>query len=65
MNEVLDTLRNEFPGLTITGGDRSEGFWISVDAPTWGWSWERNRMSSTEAILEEARKAIYLRMSRG
>lgn len=65
MNDVLNTLRAEFPGVKFDGGDHSEGFWIRADAPKWGWSWERSRMTSIEAILNTVRDAINERQARG
>jgi hypothetical protein len=65
MDKILQTLRAEYPGINFDGGDRSEGFWIRVDSPEWGWEWERNRMTSTEAIIHTVREAIGLRTSNG
>lgn len=57
MENYLQRLKESFPSLQFNGGDRSDGYWITVSSESLSFVWQRIRMTSPESAYMAAMEA--------
>jgi len=58
MQQVVERLQADYPDAVVSGGDKSEGFWIRCSSKDGNWQFDRFRLASPASASMFAQAAL-------